>query len=71
MEHEAKVAFVDVDAGEVDAIEDDLAAVECFESGDGAQKCGLAAAAWAKQADDVARGNVEADVAQDGLVWDV
>ena len=62
LENQPHIALVRRQSGERPAIEDQPPAIGVFKSGDDAQQGGLAAAARAEEGDELAGGDVEADV---------
>jgi hypothetical protein len=66
LEHEADAALARRHVGDVAAAEQDAAVLDVGQAGEGAQQRALAAAAGAEQHEELARGDVERDVVDDG-----
>ncbi|MNT53635.1 hypothetical protein D3C72_1907270 [compost metagenome] len=64
LEDHGDLPVLRVQIGHVLAADQHLAGGRRFEPGDHAQACGLAAAGWTEQADELAVGDREADVGQ-------
>ncbi len=64
LEHETDVAIAHIMAGDVFAVEHDVALIRGFQTGDDPQQRGFTAARWAEQRHELAALNVQADVVQ-------
>ena len=64
LEDETDLSLTDMTVSGVLAMEQDLASVGCFQTGNNAQQGGLATAGWSQQGDQFAAGNFKVDVLQ-------
>ncbi len=71
LEHEGDVAVGRLAALNRPSIDQDLAAVDFLQAGDGAQRRGLAAAGWSQQHEKLAMADLEVELADDVVVAEI